>query len=62
MVSILEGFEVVDLEESKGDSVMTLTATNLKFNKASCRCARISTEQNQIMLMQDIYPDQANCL
>ena len=35
MTSILEGFEVVELEESRGDSVMTLTATNLKFNKAT---------------------------
>ena len=35
MASILEGFEVVELEESRGDSVMTLTATNLKFNKAT---------------------------
>ena len=35
MPSILEGFEVVSLEESKGDSVMTLTTSNLKFNKAT---------------------------
>jgi site-specific DNA recombinase len=32
---ILEGFEVVELEQSKGDSVLTLTSTNLKFNKAT---------------------------
>ena len=35
MADILEGFEVVELEESRGDSVMTLTQTNLKFNKAT---------------------------
>ena len=35
MAGILEGFEVVELEESKGDSVMTLTSANLKFNKAT---------------------------
>ena len=34
-LSILEGFEVVELEQSKGDSVLTLTSTNLKFNKAT---------------------------
>jgi len=34
-LSILEGFEVVDLEQSRGDSVLTLTSTNLKFNKAT---------------------------
>ena len=34
-LSILEGFEVVELEQSKGDSVLTLTASNLKFNKAT---------------------------
>lgn len=34
-LSILEGFEVVELEQSKGDSVMTLTTSNLKFNKAT---------------------------
>ena len=33
--SILEEFEVVELEQAKGDSVMTLTSTNLKFNKAT---------------------------
>ncbi len=33
--SILQGFEVVELEQSKGDSVLTLTSTNLKFNKAT---------------------------
>lgn len=33
--SVLEGFEVVELEQAKGDSVMTLTSTNLKFNKAT---------------------------
>lgn len=32
---LLDGFEVVDLEQSKGDSVLTLTSTNLKFNKAT---------------------------
>lgn len=32
---ILKGFEVVELEASKGDSVMTLTSSNLKFNKAT---------------------------
>lgn len=32
---ILEGFEVVELEQSTGDSVLTLTSTNLKFNKAT---------------------------
>ena len=30
---ILKGFEVVELEECKSDSVMTLTSKNLKFNK-----------------------------
>ena len=34
-LSILEGFEVVELEQSKGDSVLTLTSSNLKFNKAT---------------------------
>ena len=34
-LAILEGFEVVELEQSKGDSVLTLTASNLKFNKAT---------------------------
>jgi site-specific DNA recombinase len=34
-IAILEGFEVVELEQSKGDSVLTLTSTNLKFNKAT---------------------------
>lgn len=29
------GFEVVELEQSTGDSVLTLTSTNLKFNKAT---------------------------
>lgn len=33
--SILKGFEEVELEESRGDSVLTLTSTNLKFNKAT---------------------------
>ena len=33
--TLLSGFEVVELEQSKGDSVLTLTATNLKFNKAT---------------------------
>lgn len=33
--SILQGFEVVELEQSTGDSVLTLTSTNLKFNKAT---------------------------
>jgi site-specific DNA recombinase len=33
--AILEGFEVVELEQSKCDSVLTLTSTNLKFNKAT---------------------------
>ena len=32
---LLDGFEVVDLEQNKGDSVLTLTSTNLKFNKAT---------------------------
>ena len=32
---ILKGFEVVELEEAKSDSVMTLTSSNLKFNKAT---------------------------
>lgn len=36
-VAILEGFEEVALEESRGDSVLTLTATNLKFNKATAQ-------------------------
>ena len=31
----LEGFEVVDLEQGRSDSVMTLTMKNLKFNKAT---------------------------
>ena len=35
MAGILTGFEVVELEESRGDSVMTLTSANLKFNKAT---------------------------
>lgn len=34
-LAVLEGFEVVELEQSTGDSVMTLTSTNLKFNKAT---------------------------
>lgn len=34
-VSVLEGFEEVELEQSKGDSVLTLTSSNLKFNKAT---------------------------
>lgn len=34
-IAILEGFEVVELEQSTGDSIMTLTSTNLKFNKAT---------------------------
>lgn len=34
-ISILKGFEEVELEESRGDSVLTLTSTNLKFNKAT---------------------------
>lgn len=34
---ILEGFEEVQLEESKGDSVLTLTSTNIKFNKATAQ-------------------------
>lgn len=34
-ISLLEGFEEVNLEQSTGDSVLTLTATNLKFNKAT---------------------------
>ena len=33
--SVLEGFEEVELEQSKGDSVLTLTSSNLKFNKAT---------------------------
>lgn len=36
-VEILEGFEEVQLEESKGDSVLTLTSTNIKFNKATAQ-------------------------
>ena len=32
---ILKGFEVVELEVGKSDSVMTLTSKNLKFNKAT---------------------------
>ena len=32
---ILKGFEVVELEEGKSDSIMTLTTKNLKFNKAT---------------------------
>ena len=35
VLPLLDGFEVVDLEQSKGDSVLTLTSTNLKFNKAT---------------------------
>jgi hypothetical protein len=34
---ILKEFVEVELEESKGDSVMTLTSTNLKFNKATAQ-------------------------
>ena len=34
-IKLLEGFEVVELDQSKGDSVLTLTSTNLKFNKAT---------------------------
>ena len=34
-LTILDGFEVVELEQSKGDSTLTLTANNLKFNKAT---------------------------
>ena len=36
-IAVLEGFEEVQLEESKGDSVMTLTVANLKFNKATAQ-------------------------
>lgn len=32
---ILEGFMEVDLEQAHGDSVLTVTETNLKFNKAT---------------------------
>lgn len=32
---ILEGFEVVDLKQAKGDSVMTVYPSALKFNKAT---------------------------
>ena len=32
---ILKGFEVVELEEGRSDSVLTLTAKNLRFNKAT---------------------------
>ena len=32
---VLDGFEVVELEEGKCDSTMTLTGTNIKFNKAT---------------------------
>lgn len=35
--TVLKGFEEVQLDESKGDSVLTLTATNLKFNKATAQ-------------------------
>lgn len=35
--AILKGFVEVELEESKGDSVMTLTNSNLKFNKATAQ-------------------------
>lgn len=35
--AILKGFVEVELEESKGDSVMTLTSANLKFNKATAQ-------------------------
>lgn len=34
-LSILDGFEVLELEQSKGDSTLTLTANNIKFNKAT---------------------------
>lgn len=34
-LDILKGFEVVELDQTKGDSVMTMTAKNLKFNKAT---------------------------
>lgn len=33
----MKGFVEVELEESKGDSVMTLTSSNLKFNKATAQ-------------------------
>ena len=34
-LKVLEGFEVVELEEGRCDSTMTLTSTNIKFNKAT---------------------------
>ena len=34
-VAILEGFEVINLKQPKGESVMTVTSSSLKFNKAT---------------------------
>lgn len=34
---ILKDFEVVELERSKGDSVMTLTSSSIRFNKATAQ-------------------------
>lgn len=36
-LEVLNGFEEVELDESKCDSVLTLTSTNLKFNKATAQ-------------------------
>ncbi len=34
-MGILEGFEVIDLKEAKGESVLTVSSASLKFNKAT---------------------------
>ena len=34
-VAILEGFEVINLKQPKGESIMTVTSSSLKFNKAT---------------------------
>ena len=34
-MEILKGFEVINLKQPKGESVMTVTSNSLKFNKAT---------------------------